>query len=132
MPLISASSTPGSAAVTHADIVRASRRGANTHGFVHNVVGGVISRNWGFDLRDIDSSATKVMISYNLNDTQCGSKELLPKNPHGAFLAAHFENNAAKVKVNVGGKDDAKAPNQHAEQFWKALDGTFVTQLAEM
>ena len=120
---------PGSTAVTHKDISRASRRGTNSfggadgakltppsvsrhlmpckyckarpvsssdqltaipfiqiliepwwsrelacvplrYGLVHNVVGSVISKNWGFDLREIDCGSTKVMVSYNHNDTQ--------------------------------------------------------------
>ena len=123
---------PGSTALTHEDMRRASRRGINSHGIAHNSVGGVISKNWGFDVRDIDCSAMKVMISYNLNDRNCGSKELLPANPHGEFLAKHFEEKAAGTLVNVGGVADITAPNQHAEQFWKALDGTFLGQLSEL
>ena len=123
---------PGSTAVQHRDMSRCSRGGINSHGIVYNTVGGLISRNWGFDLREIKCDAMKVLISYNLNDKQCGSTELLPQNPHGQWLVNHFTKNAAKCEVNVGGKDDKKAPNQHGAQQFKMVNGQMVAQLAAM
>ena len=123
---------PGSTAVQHKDMARCARGGTNSYGIVHNAVGGVISRNWGFDVREIDCAKYKVVVSYNLNDTQVGSKELLPQNPHGAWLAEHFTKAAAKCEVNVGGVDDKKAPNQHGAQQYKMINGEMLTQLAAM
>ena len=123
---------PGSTAVFHRDLKRASRNGRNTYGIVHNAVGSLISKDWGFDAREIPAQKMKVMVSYNHNDTQCGSKELLPRNPHGQWLAEHFTKHAAVCQVNVGGKDGAdgaKVPNQHGAQQFKIANGEFVTQL---
>jgi hypothetical protein len=121
----------GSTKSTHYDVARAYRRGSNSHGIVHNMIGSVISKNWGFDVRAIDASATKVMVSYNLNDHQVGAKELLPENPHGKWLADHFTAKAAKCVVNEGGSREAKA-NQHGAQMPKLSTGEFVRQLASL
>jgi hypothetical protein len=73
----------------------------------------------------------KVMVSYNLGDTQVGSKETHPNNPHGEWLAEHFSKTASACKVNVGGSADAKK-NQHGAQQGKAVSGEFVAMLAGM
>ena len=124
---------PGSTVLQHRDMKRASRQGANTFGWLYNAVGSLISKNWGFHVaRDIDATGMKVMVSYNLGDPQTGSKELLPRNPHGEWLAKHFSENAAACKVCVGGSEDPKAGNQHGAQMPKMLDGTAVAQLVAM
>ena len=117
--------------MTHYDMLRAYRGGVNSHGIVHNMLGEVISKNWGFDVRKIDASKTKVLVSYNLNDPQVGSKELLPENPHGAWLVEHFTKVAAKVEVNIGGSREGKQ-NFHGAQMPKLATGEFVQQLTAM
>ena len=61
---------PGSTAELHRDIIRAFRNGKNTFGVAHNVVGGLIGKNWGFDVQALKAAKTKVIISYNIGDTQ--------------------------------------------------------------
>ena len=112
-------------------MARAYRRGSNQHGIVHNMLGGVISKNWGFDVRSIDAAGMKVMISYNLNDHQVGSKELLPENPHGQWLADHFTKSAAKCQVNIGGTKEGKK-NLHGAQMPKLSTGEFIRQLVDL
>eukprot|EP00605_Chrysophyceae_sp_TOSAG23-4_P001534 GSChrysophyteH1.ASY1.ANO1.1682.1 assembled CDS len=94
---------PGSTAKLHYDIRRAARNGKNTFGLAHNTVGSLISKNWGFDVKEVKGANTKVMISYNIGDTQVAPAETLPKNPHGEWLAEHFTTNAAVCQVNIGG-----------------------------
>ena len=76
---------PGYLALKQTDTARAGRGGSNAYGFAHNSVGGIISRNFGFDVREIRCGAMKVMVSYNYNDKNCGSQETLPENPHGEW-----------------------------------------------
>ena len=121
---------PGSTVTLHRDISRAMRHGQNTFGMVHNAVGGLITKNWGFDVKDVKAPKTKVMISYNVGDTQCAPAETLPKNPHGEWLAEHFGRHAATCKVNVGGGEGK--PNQHGAQMHKLVNGEFVAQLAAL
>jgi hypothetical protein len=122
---------PGSTRVTHYDMARCYRHGANSHGIVHNMVGGLISKNWGFDVRSVDAAKMKVMVSYNLNDQNVGAKELLPENPHGEWLAEFFTKTAAKCQVNVGGTREGKK-NQHGAQMPKLATGAFLRQLLEL
>ena len=122
---------PGSTKVTHYDMARAYRHGSNSHGIVHNMLGGVISKNWGFDIRNIDAAQMKVMVSYNLGDHNTGAKELLPENPHGQWLAEHFTKSAATCQVNIGGTREGKI-NQHGAQMPKFATGEFVRQLTEL
>ena len=121
---------PGSSAVLHKDITRASRRGLNTFGLAHNAVGGVISKNWGFDVKEVKAEKTKVMVSYNIGDTQTAPEETLPKNPHSEWLVEHFTKHAAACQVNVGGGEGK--PNQHGAQMYKMVNGEFVAQLAAL
>lgn len=121
---------PGSTVSIHRDISRAFRNGKNTFGVVHNSAGGLISKNWGFDLKELKVPKTKVMISYNIGDTQVAPAETLPENPHGKWLADHFTANAAVCQVNVGGGEGK--PNQHGAQMPKLVNGEFVTQLSAL
>ena len=51
-------------------------------------------------MRQIDKcSETKVMITYSLNDMNVGSRETLPDNPYGAWLADFFKKNALRGSV---------------------------------
>jgi len=54
---------PGSTATMLRDIRRAAREGHNAFGWVHNSVGGLISKNWGFGVREIMVPKTKVVVS---------------------------------------------------------------------
>ena len=112
------------------DLARAFRDVQNTFGLVHNSVGGLISKNWGFDVRGIDASKTNVMISYNIGDTQVAPRETLPKNPHGEWLAEHFRKHAATCQVNIGGGEGM--PNQHGAQMHKLVNGEFIDQLVTL
>jgi len=124
---------PGSTSVQHKDMKRASRNGKNTWGWLQNMVGSLISKNWGFDVRDIAASEMKVMVSYNLNDQQVGSKDPDKKwkNYGGEWLAEHFTKNARVCKVNIGGSEDAKK-NMHGAQQHKILNGEFLAQLVSL
>lgn len=120
---------PGSTAAIDRDLMRGARNGANLHGLVHNCVGELISKNWGFDTRKIAVQNMKVMVSYNMNDSQTGSREMLPENPHGKWLAEHFTSTATVCQVNIGGSEAKGAPNQHGAQMAKTMNGEFVAQL---
>ena len=68
-------------------------------GLVHNLAGGVISKNWGFDLRTV--SVRRVMISYNEGDPKCPPA-------HALWLIEHFWSQGSSVAVNVGGNPSGK------------------------
>jgi len=124
---------PESKVTMHRDIYRAYRNGKNTYGVIHNIVGGgLISKNWGFDLKELKVPKTKVMISYNIGDTQEAPEEAetLPEYLQGKWLADHFTANAAVCKVNIGGGEDY--PNFKAHIQPDLVDGEFVAQLSDL
>ena len=75
------------------DVRRCGWDGANAYGVAHNIAGGLISRNWGFDLKELKTKA--VMISYCEGDLQCPTA-------HAKWLIDHFEKAGAKASDVVG------------------------------
>ena len=103
------------------DVLRATRGGSTAWGIVHNVVGGVISKNWGFDLKTV--SVLKVMISYNEGDPKCPPA-------HALWLIEHFRSQGSSVVVNVGDNPSGKIQSsQHGRQMPKMLNGEFLEAL---
>ena len=113
---------PGATRLQMRDMLRASRNGANAWGLVHNLVGGVISKNWGFDVREV-TAPKKVMISYNEGDAQVSAA-------HARWLQEHFTKAGSVVKVNVGG--EGMKGNTHPAQQHKLLSGEFLALFAAM
>ena len=115
---------PGYLEVFHRDVLRCSRGGSTAWGLVHNFVGGVITKNWGFDLKTV--SVPKVMISYNEGDPKCPPA-------HAQWLIEHFRSQGSSVVVNVGDNPSGKIQSsQHGRQMPKMLNGEFLEALVAM
>ena len=104
--------------------MRSARGGSTVWGLVHNAVGGVISKNWGFDVREVATG--KVMVSYNEGDPKCPPA-------HAEWLIKHFRERGSTVAVNVGANPSGKVKSsQHGVLVPQVINGEFLTAFAAM